>query len=328
MSHLNHWVIGAVSGAGVVYFALFAWQLALIRTIFSSGNFEKARRRLSRSRWLLTRNGLNLFDMVVCEYTGENERSVAMANQLFAQNSSLHIANACANAFINGGQYLQALSVGGRHEMLRRKTDLSAWTLLHTNLAEAEYNLGRWDDALARLNRIMTEPGDRAPVVATGERLQRAWILAHFGRCSEARDSFRLAKENSLPPIFRAEYHYTCAHLALAEGQPDVALEAINAGLTLAKRASSRRNGIFLRARALVAGGDVAAALEDFERAAADTYRAQGGDGLLAWGDLLHSLGRSAEARAAWQLTLERDPQSNAAHLAKLSVQPGSSEMT
>jgi hypothetical protein len=56
--------------------------------------------------------------------------------------------------------------------------------------------------------------------------------------------------------------------------------------------------------------------LEDFEAGATAEYRGQGGDGLLAWGDLLHSLGRTAEALTAWRLAVERDPESESARLA------------
>ena len=42
-------------------------------------------------------------------------------------------------------------------------------------------------------------------------------------------------------------------------------------------------------------------------------YRYQGGEGLLLWGDALARLGRLDEARAAWALVGERDPESESA---------------
>ena len=77
------------------------------------------------------------------------------------------------------------------------------------------------------------------------------------------------------------------------------------------------RNGLFLRARFRAATGEVDAALDDFEKAANMPYQAQGGDGLLAWGDLLRTLGREAEARRAFALVEERDPESESARHAR-----------
>ena len=50
--------------------------------------------------------------------------------------------------------------------------------------------------------------------------------------------------------------------------------------------------------------------------AAAHPYRAQGGDGLLMWGDVLTRLGRADEAEQAYALAIERDGQSESARLA------------
>lgn len=63
-----------------------------------------------------------------------------------------------------------------------------------------------------------------------------------------------------------------------------------------------------------VASGHYARALA---RRAAWSLRGQGGDGLLAWGDTLATLGRAEQAAAAWRLVIERDPESYAAALAR-----------
>jgi tetratricopeptide (TPR) repeat protein len=162
-------------------------------------------------------------------------------------------------------------------------------------------------------------------MMKTVEALQRAWILAALNEPVAAREAFNQANVDMLPSNFAAEYHFTRAAVALAAGEPADALTAADEGIETAQRVSSNRNGIFLRARCLVALGDVPAALQEFERAAAADYKYQGGDGLLAWGDLLARLERHEEAVAAWRLAVERNPESESATLAvkRLERLPG-----
>jgi tetratricopeptide (TPR) repeat protein len=58
-------------------------------------------------------------------------------------------------------------------------------------------------------------------------------------------------------------------------------------------------------------------ALGDVDGAVAREYQQQGGESLLAWGDLLLRQGRHTEARAAWALVVARDPESESARIAQ-----------
>lgn len=70
---------------------------------------------------------------------------------------------------------------------------------------------------------------------------------------------------------------------------------------------------LFLRARLLALMGRDDEAIEACRRAAEHPFKTQSGDGLLLWGDLLSKRGRIEEARAAWSLARERDPESASA---------------
>jgi tetratricopeptide (TPR) repeat protein len=161
------------------------------------------------------------------------------------------------------------------------------------------------------------------PIVRAGYGQQRAWILAHLGRVADARAAVQQVVPSGLPGIFQTEYHYTLSRVALAEGDLVMALVSVRAGLDRARRAASVRNGLYLRAGILAAQGETDAALADFEKAAAMPYRGQGGDGLLAWGDLLRTLGREAEAIRAFALAMERDPESESAREAERRLASG-----
>jgi predicted negative regulator of RcsB-dependent stress response len=102
----------------------------------------------------------------------------------------------------------------------------------------------------------------------------------------------------------------------LGAGRVGEADEAAAAGTDAAVRPSSRRNALFIEARVAVAQGDLDGADSLCRSAAVQRYRGQGGDGLLLWGDVLLQLRRADEARAAWSLAMERDPQSESSKLA------------
>jgi tetratricopeptide (TPR) repeat protein len=323
MSAMTFWaMVAAVFGGGyLLALGVGFWG----GRVFDRGDFERGARLLSFARLIMPERIGGVLRLLVANYSGRTEQSVEIATILASKKHDLYTLNVCVNAFTSAGHYGSALQVGAASETAPTKQSLTSdWALLQTNLAEAEYNLGRWEDALARLERVVAMAPNRHRLAQTGERLQRAWILSHLGRSVEARESFQQADENALPHCFRAEYHYTNAVLSLSEHQPLKALEAVSTGLAIAKRASSHRNGLFLRARAFVAVDDVQKALADFECAAASAYRAQGRDGLLAWGDTLLALGRTAEAKAAWTMAAQRDPESASAQIAltRLLSQP------
>lgn len=258
----------------------------------------------------------------VASWAGEDEAAVAGAALRAAEPElPLRRRNAAVNAFITAGRYGQALAlrVPGPPEPLG---DRWLWILLELNLAEAEYNLGAWAGALETVDRLLALKHPVPQLIEPGLLQQRAWILAHLGDAAGARDAWARVQPRSLGPLYQAEYAFTGAAVCLAEGQLDRALERVEQGVAHAIRVPSQRNGRFLRARVHAARGATAEALADFEAGAAMPYRGQGGEGLLAWGDLLRSLGRSEEAAAAWRLAVERDPESESARLAAARLLP------
>ena len=120
-----------------------------------------------------------------------------------------------------------------------------------------------------------------------------------------------------VPAEYRAEFHYAGAFVALAEGALPRAEEAVHAGLKVARRASTERNGLFLLAQLAERAGHVEEALRLYASGAAHRFKGQGGDALLAWGDLLAQGRDDAQARRAWALAVARDPESPAAVIAR-----------
>jgi tetratricopeptide (TPR) repeat protein len=196
--------------------------------------------------------------------------------------------------------------------MPRNAREALALALIQINLAEAEYNVGRWDEAEARLR-----PLDLAcwlyPITRTGLRQQRAWIAAHRGRAVGALELCASADPRGLPRKYRAEYHFTRAVALLASGRVDDAEGALDRGAKLAQRISSKRNVLFLRARLAAARDEWDRAERLCSEAVRHRFRGQGGAGILLWAEALRRLGRQGEADAALRLVAERDPESEAA---------------
>jgi hypothetical protein len=227
-----------------------------------------------------------------------------------------------ANAFICAGLYTEALAVepwAARRAAGTEPDDEGQPCLLQINLAEADYNLGRWTEARARLD-LLDEAQLGSPLLICGLRCQRAWIGGRLGDPGPAAHFLGTFDPGGLPRLFEAELHFCAAVSHQALGSPDAALEAVERGQAAALRASSRRNGRFLLAWLLDEGGQAGRALAEYQAAADDPYRGQGGDGLLAWGELLHRLGKTQRSRAAWTLAAARDPQSEAAHKARAAL--------
>lgn len=220
--------------------------------------------------------------------------------------------NAAIDLLISAGAYSAALAAEPPPCMPTSAGDALALALIQINLAEAEYNLGRWDEAEARLR-----PLDLAcwcyPITRTGLLQQRAWIAAHRGRGGEALEICALADPRGLPRRFRAEYHFTRAAALLEVGRLDDAEAALGRGAKLARRISSKRNVLFLRARLAAARGNWDTAERFCREAVEHGFRGQGGAGILLWAEALKHLGRRAEADVALQLAVQRDPESEAA---------------
>jgi tetratricopeptide (TPR) repeat protein len=259
---------------------------------------------------------------------GAPERSLsALMHRQKIEAMSPFSANLAVDLLISMGRYRDALRVASPVlERLRgHENALVAGVpvLVDINRAEAEYNLGLWAEAEARLERPEARC-DGSPICHAGSRLQRAWILAHRGRGEEALALCDETNLDDLPGVYRAEPHYCRAAALLALGRLDAAESSIREGQSVAKRTSSERNGHFMLARVAARRERWSEAEALCRRGAEHRWRHQGGEGLLLWGDALARLGRDDEARAAWTLAGERDPESESARLA--SERPASAE--
>lgn len=246
------------------------------------------------------------------------DAAVALYEASLSQGPCLNLAGNAAGALVWAGRYEQAVTlVDSALERAGRETRMHeiARVLPLLNSAEALYNRGLWTEALTRLEGLDAAVA-RSSYEAAWLTLQRAWILAHSGRGS---DALTLAESVSLEAVKRpyaAEVYFTRAAALLSLGRLADAEAAVRTGMEAAVRPSSERNGCFLLGRVLVAARKLEDAEQWFRRGAEHHYRGQGGDGLLAWGDCLASLGRLDEAQRAWELAIERDSQSASAGLA------------
>ncbi len=239
-------------------------------------------------------------------------------------------ATLAANAFICAGRYGEALATeawADAHADTSEPYDEGQIHLLRINLAEADYNLGDWTGAKARLSPLH-EDELWGSLLTHGLRAQRAWIAAHEGDPAPLHAFLDDFDPLALSPLYRAEQHFCAAVCNAALGRHTEALSHAERGAQHAMRASSRRNAHFLLAmlKAPNAQNDHdAEVLRHYEAGAAHAYLGQGGDALLAWGDLLHKNGRADEARAAWGFAKTRDPESAAARRAseKLGTNTG-----
>lgn len=238
---------------------------------------------------------------------------------------SWDLLNLTVETYIHVGRYAEALqadtlwpppAVGSR----AGSRDNQALVVI--NQAEALYNLGRWDEAWTSIQPLLKSTDRQAPIVRSGVHTQAGWIAIHQGHLELAEQHLDQAKAEDLPVIYQSELPYTRAMLRLAQGERHSAMAGARAGFAQAKRASSVRNGLFLLARCESAFGHWEQALDLCSQAASHVYKGQGGDGLLFWGDLLAQTDRLTEARVAWGLAVERDPESESAAIARSRLQP------
>ena len=221
--------------------------------------------------------------------------------------------NQTVDGLIARGRYLEALALPQR--FVSQGRDTASELLVQINLAEAEYNLGRWDAARERL-RALDPLAAAFPIARAGLAQQRAWIAAHTGRPDEALRHWSRAEREDLPRAYHAEHFFTGAVALAAAGNPDAALRCAQDGARAAIRPSSQRNALFIRARVAAATHEWTGAEALCRAAAAHPWRSQGGDGLLFWGDVLSRLRRFDEAREAYALAIARDGESESARLA------------
>lgn len=243
------------------------------------------------------------------------EATALVKTRLLEPGVSAWNRNTAIDILISAGAYEAALGAEPPPSTPRNALEGQSLSLIQINLAEAEYNVGRWDAAEARLR-----PLDAAcrlfPITRAGLLQQRAWIAAHRGRGAEALDLCAVVEPHWLPQTYQAEFHFTRTAALLAEGRVEDAERALSEGESVARRLSSRRNALFMRARVAASRCDWVQA-EGFCRQAADhAFRGQGGAGLLLWAQTLGQLGRHGEADDALRLVSQRDPESDAARSA------------
>src|ERR1700738_1189549 len=310
------WILLAVLGS---------WLLPVVLGVAASISMTHGAWRLSRA---LARGARPLLDSSVggalafereglaLREAGDLAGAVAMAKARVAeQGIPAWRLNSAIDILISAGEYEAALGAEPPPCMATGADEALGLALIQINLAEADYNLGRWEAAEARLR-----PLDLAcwpfPIARAGLLLQRAWIGVHRGRVAEAFELCAAMKPRWLPPTYRAEYHFTRAAALLAVGRIDDAEVAVGQGEAVARRLSSKRNALFLRGRIAVARPDWVSTERHCRAAADHAFRGQGGDGLLLWAKALNQLGRSVEAGEALRLAAERDPESEAAQIA------------
>src|SRR3954465_1784695 len=119
------------------------------------------------------------------------------------------VLNRAVDGLIAAGRYAEALALPARFGASGSR-DSTSELLVQINLAEAEYNLGRWAAAWERLREL--DPLAAAfPIARAGLSQQRAWIAAHTGRASEALHHWQRAELRDLPREYHAEHHFTGA---------------------------------------------------------------------------------------------------------------------
>lgn len=245
---------------------------------------------------------------------------VARVESLLARHEGAthaHGVNFLVNANIWRGRYRAAVRAGLRARA-RKELDLD-WALVLLNVAEALYNLGRWTRAAQLVEALARRdlPWSTAAWLKVGLDAQRAWIAQHLGDVARAEALMSSIVPDEMVIGYRAEVHFTRAAVALAARDAGRARLALDDARRVLVRESSRRNLLFLDARLAVLEGDDERAIALCREASEHAYRGQGGDGLLLWGDLLAKRGDMAGAQAAWRLVLERDPESEAASVAR-----------
>jgi tetratricopeptide (TPR) repeat protein len=226
-----------------------------------------------------------------------------------------HLRNEVVDVLNGAGLYRMALGAAPAPDEAKG-VPAPLLALIQINLAEADYNLGRWAEAERRLLGLDQAAG-ALPISRAGLLQQRAWIAAHRGRSAEALALCERVSIRWLPRPYHAEYHFTRAVALLGLGLHEAADDEVRAGQRVAMRVSSRRNALFLLARIAAAREDWSSAEQLCRQASQRADCGQGGDGLLLWGEVLRRLGRLGEAAAAWRLAIERDPESESARIAE-----------
>jgi tetratricopeptide (TPR) repeat protein len=162
--------------------------------------------------------------------------------------------------------------------------------LLYGVRTDALTQLGRYDAAERAARRMeLLRPGTDAEA-----RLSYAAELR--GDVATARYLMRQAREHAVDPAQRAFAEYYLGELDLSSGRPRAALRHYAAGLRADQQYVANVEG---RAKALAALGRANAALQSFAEAVS---RVPQPSYVLAYGNLLASLGRTAQARRQFEV--------------------------
>lgn len=233
--------------------------------------------------------------------------------------------NLFVNALISAGRYHEAVRMrrrfGKRLRVVREK-HVAAYGLVLLNVAEALYNLGHWRRAKQLMLALESRGFLENPLNRAGGRAQLAWIAAHDGDPASALSRLASVDSRRLPSDYRAELYFTFVAAQLANGDLVSARRSLDNARYPLIRVSSRRNILFMEARCARAEGNLKEAARLCELASNHEYRGQGGDGLLLWGDVCSELGDLPGAQRAWQLAIDRDPESESARFAKQRLNP------
>jgi tetratricopeptide (TPR) repeat protein len=252
-------------------------------------------------------------DVFALREAGRIEDAAALATGWIQdENVPMESRNTAIDILISAGAYEAALNAERRASHRTGVMDARGLALIQINLAEADYNLGRWDDAKRRLDPLDAECS-RHRITRAGLLVQRAWIAAHQGRATEALELCAAVKPRWFPASYRAEYYFAQAAALLAADRLDAAEAAVADGARAARRISSERNALFLGARVAAVRGDWAGVERLCRLAAEHSFRGQGGEGLLLWARALRELGRGSDATEALRLVVQRDPESESA---------------
>src|SRR5438132_4955984 len=137
------------------------------------------------------------------------------------------VLNSAVDRLVAACRYAEALEWPER--FAARGRDTTCELLVQINLAEAEYNLGRWPEAWDRLRGL--DPLAAAfPIARAGLSQQRAWIAAHTGRAEEAVRQWHRADLRDLPRHYHAEHFFTGVVTLIGVGKHDAARGCALAG--------------------------------------------------------------------------------------------------
>jgi tetratricopeptide (TPR) repeat protein len=161
---------------------------------------------------------------------------------------------------------------------------------LHGTLADADTQLGNYPKAWEATQRMV----DLSPDTASLSRVSYSWELR--GDVAQARALMERALGNALNPSQKAFARYHLGDLALVAGDPAAALAHYEAGVVADPSYAALLEG---RARAQLALGRTDAAVADMAKAVA---RIPEPGYVLLYGELLESLGRTAEAEQQYEV--------------------------